>query len=151
MTDTRRPVLGAIAVVVKDDHVLLARRRKAPDAGLWGYPGGHVEFGETALAAAGRELHEETGVVADPEAYLTNVDVILPETDSGPAVHYLLAAVRCRYVSGTPEGNDDVFEAAWIHIDQVLARALPMSEQVDRLLVLALGLSNEARASASDT
>ena len=62
---TRRPLLGAIAVVVQDGHVLLARRRKEPDAGLWGYPGGHVELGETALAAAARELLEETGVTAD--------------------------------------------------------------------------------------
>ena len=65
-----RPKLGAIAVVVRNDHVLLARRGKEPDAGLWGFPGGHVELGETALQAAVRELREETGVEAHPLGYL---------------------------------------------------------------------------------
>ncbi|MBB93666.1 MAG: NUDIX hydrolase [Rhodobacteraceae bacterium] len=135
---TRRPLLGAIAVVVQDGHVLLARRRKEPDAGLWGYPGGHVELGETALAAAARELLEETGVTATPVEYLTNIDVILPATDGATGVHFLLAAVLCRYVSGTPAPADDVSEAAWVPVDQVLSGVLPMSDKVDTVLRLAL-------------
>ena len=46
------PRLGAIAVLVRKGHVLLAQRTKMPDAGLWGFPGGHVEPGETAMEAA---------------------------------------------------------------------------------------------------
>ncbi len=61
---TQFPRLGAIAVLVRDDRALLVQRGKMPDAGLWGFPGGHVEPGETALAAAVRELREETGVRA---------------------------------------------------------------------------------------
>ncbi|MGV6850187.1 MAG: NUDIX domain-containing protein, partial [Marinibacterium sp.] len=68
------PRLGALAVVLRDGHVLLARRANPPDAGLWGFPGGHVEPGETGLAAAVRELAEETGVIARPVDYLTNID-----------------------------------------------------------------------------
>ena len=74
MTDN--PKLAALAVVIRGDHVLLAKRRNEPDAGLWGFPGGHVDLGETALDAATRELHEETGVTARPLQYLTNIDVI---------------------------------------------------------------------------
>ena len=44
--------------------MLLIQRAKPP-VGLWSLPGGHVEFGETALEAAARELLEETGVVAE--------------------------------------------------------------------------------------
>lgn len=123
-------------MVLHDNHVLLARRRKAPDAGLWGYPGGHVEWGETALEAAARELHEETGVRADPVAYLGNADVIL-ERDGVVHTHFLLAGVLCRYVSGTPVAADDVSDAAWIPVEDVLAHRLPMSAGVDDLLRLA--------------
>lgn len=129
------PLLGAIAVVVHDGHVLLARRKKQPDAGLWGFPGGHVDWGETALDAAVRELAEETGVTARAQGYLTNVDVIIG-APGAVRTHYLLAAVQCQYLSGTPRAADDVSDAAWIPVEEVLARALPMSDQVDTLVRL---------------
>lgn len=133
----KRPLLGAIAVVVHDGHVLLARRRKEPDAGLWGFPGGHVELGETALTAAARELLEETGVTAQPVDYLTNIDVIVAGPDGATAVHFLLAAVLCRYEAGEPAPDDDVSDAAWIPVETVLTGALPMSDKVDLVVRLA--------------
>ena len=57
METTARPALprlGAIAVVLHQGKVLLVRRKNPPDAGLWGFPGGHVDAGETALDAAAR-------------------------------------------------------------------------------------------------
>lgn len=140
----QRPVLGAIAVLLKDDHVLLAQRKNEPDAGLWGYPGGHVEWGETALAAAVRELREETSVVARPLAYLTNIDVIQqarPEVSG----HYLLAAVLCDYVAGAPIPADDVSDAAWIPCSDISAGALPMSARVAEVMVLAQGRLGDLR------
>ncbi len=44
--------------------VLLVRRNIEPTKGLWSIPGGHVEKDETYLAAAIRELQEETGIAA---------------------------------------------------------------------------------------
>ena len=134
---TRSPILGAIAVILHQDRVLLVRRVKQPDAGLWGFPGGHVEWGETALDAAAREVQEETGVIVKPQEYLTNVDVILPDARGGTAVHFLLTAVRCAYVSGTPVAADDVSDAGWFAADDVLSRKLEMSESVDEMVRLA--------------
>ncbi len=57
------PVLGVIAVVLRGDQVLLVQRGKAPDRGLWAYPGGAVNWGEPVARAALRELREETGVI----------------------------------------------------------------------------------------
>lgn len=124
------PRLGAIAVVISDGSVLLAKRSNPPDAGLWGFPGGHVELGETALAAAARELREETGVIATPVDYITNIDVISHDADGQTILHYLLVAVLCDYVSGTPCAADDVEDAAWFPIEQVRRGDLPMSDRV---------------------
>ena len=137
MSVASAPRLGAIAVVIHDGHVLLAQRRKAPDAGLWGFPGGHVEWGETALEAAVRELREETTVIADATGYLTNVDLLQHDDAGQTVVHYLLAAVRCRYVSGTPMAQDDVSDARWFSFDQVMSGDLEMSARVAALLNLA--------------
>ena len=133
---TRRPLLGAIAVVLKDDHVLLARRERG-GVMLWGFPGGHVEWGESALEAAVRELAEETGVRARAERYLTNVDVLIRAAGGATEVHYLLAVVLCRYLEGEAEAADDIAEARWVPFVDVEAGRLTLHDQVAEVLALA--------------
>ena len=135
------PRLGAIAVLVDGGKVLLTQRGKAPDKGLWGFPGGHVEPGETALEAARRELREETGMEARPVEYLTNVDVIRRDAAGRVTVHYLLAAVLCADPVGTPRADDDAQDAAWFPVEQVRRGALPMSARVAEVMELALARS----------
>jgi mutator protein MutT len=138
METTARPALprlGAIAVVLHQGKVLLVRRKNPPDAGLWGFPGGHVEPGETALAAATRELAEETGVIARAARYLTNLDIILHDPAGALQFHFLLAVVLCDYVSGTPVAADDVSDAGWIALADVAS--LPTSADVGRIIALA--------------
>ncbi len=134
------PRLAALAVTLRGDHVLLARRRNPPDAGLWGFPGGHVEPGETALDAAARELAEETGVTATPRAYLDNVDLIQCGADGALEYHFLLAGVLCDYVAGEPVAGDDALDARWWPVADVLSGGLPLSDHVDRLLDRAIAL-----------
>lgn len=50
----------ADAVVFKDSHVLLVKRRSAPGKGLWACPGGYINMQERTLDSAIRELREET-------------------------------------------------------------------------------------------
>lgn len=135
---TATPRLGAIAVLVAGDRVLLAQRGKSPDRGLWGFPGGHVEPGETALEAARRELREETGLEARAVEYLTNVDVIRRDDAGRVIVHYLLAAVLCADPVGTPRADDDAMDVAWMPVEAVRRRTLPMSARVDEVMELAL-------------
>ena len=85
--DRQLPKLGASACVWRGGRVLLIQRAKPP-IGIWSLPGGHVEFGETAHAAAMRELLEETGTTADLTAFVRLYEIIREK----PAVHY---AVVC--------------------------------------------------------
>lgn len=128
------PRLAALAVMLRGDQVLLARRRNPPDAGLWGFPGGHVDPGETALAAAARELAEETGITAIPRLYLDNVDLIRRAPDGEIEFHFLLAAVLCDYVSGEPVAADDALDAGWWQIADVLHGDVPLSAHVTDIL-----------------
>lgn len=126
-------------MVICDGRVLLVRRRIEPDAGLWGFPGGHVDLGETALDAAVRELREETGVIARPLRYLTNVDIVVRDDADAITFHFLLAAVLCDYVSGELAAADDVIDAGWRDAADVLAGRVACSKHVDTVIEMAVG------------
>ena len=129
------PRLAAIAVLRHAGRVLLVRRKNPPDAGRWGFPGGHVDPGETALAAALRELAEETGVQGRAQGYLTNLDIIQHDATGRLEFHFLLAVVLCDYVSGTPVAADDVSDVGWFSPDDIAG--LDCSADVERIARLA--------------
>ena len=54
--------LAASVAIVGRDEVLLIQRNRAPSEGLWTFPGGRLEPGESAEQCAIRELKEELGI-----------------------------------------------------------------------------------------
>ncbi|PSH66327.1 MULTISPECIES: NUDIX domain-containing protein [Phyllobacterium] len=64
------PGVGCGIVFLRDAHILLLKRKKSPEAGAWGIPGGKVDFLETAEQAIRREALEETGLRAGAIALL---------------------------------------------------------------------------------
>ncbi|MBX9400038.1 Nudix family hydrolase [Lysobacter sp. BMK333-48F3] len=75
-------VVDVVAGVIRDarGRVLLTRRTEGRDlAGLWEFPGGKREAGETPEAALVRELHEELGIEVEPGAELIRVPQAYPD------------------------------------------------------------------------
>ena len=137
MSDTahaRLPIAAAIAVVVRGERLLLVRRSHKPDAGRWGFPGGKIEPGETVIAAALRELAEETGVAADVVEVLTAVDIIRREGET--LHHYVLVAVLCRWRQGEGLPASDAHETGWFDLAEIAG--LEKSADVERVAKLAL-------------
>lgn len=70
------------AVIVRDGRALLARRAPGQKhEGLWEFPGGKVEAGETDAACLERELQEEFGVAGRTGAHLCDSVCAYPELD----------------------------------------------------------------------
>lgn len=128
-----QPKLAVLAVCQRNGTFLMVERGKDPARGTWGFPGGHVEFGETLAEAAARELFEETGVVAAPGAVIDHVELIVPDH------HFLLMAVACRYISGEPVAADDAAAVDWMSLEDLLTTACPLSQNVTRVAQAALG------------
>lgn len=61
--DTSQPVVGVGAMIVRDNHVMLARRRGSHGAGTYAWCGGGLEFGESLEEAVIREVSQESGLV----------------------------------------------------------------------------------------
>ena len=65
----------AIAVVIDRDSVLIGRRPGSkPLAGMWEFPGGKIQSGETPEVAAIRECREETGLRIEIDSFIETVD-----------------------------------------------------------------------------
>lgn len=89
------------------------------------------------MAAAARELSEETGVTARPLRYLKNIDVIINSDDGAVRFHFLLAAVLCDYVSGEPVANEDASAAEWVPVQDILNNRRACSAHVDNVILAA--------------
>ncbi len=81
--------LGVSAVVVKNGELLLVHRMYEPNKAKWTVPGGYVNRGETAEAAASRELLEETGVRATVKSVVGIRDRISP-SDNNMLIIFLM-------------------------------------------------------------
>jgi 8-oxo-dGTP diphosphatase len=60
------PKIVAGVVPVRDGRILLTRRAIEPAHGLWTFPGGYVDWGESVAEAARREMREEVGLDLEP-------------------------------------------------------------------------------------
>ncbi len=93
--------VGVGAVLVNDaGEIFLAQRGPLAknERGLWEFPGGSVEFGETLAEALKREMMEEFGIQIAVGDLLDVADHILPEEGQ----HWVSPTYLCRIVSGEP-------------------------------------------------
>ncbi|NFV80572.1 NUDIX hydrolase [Magnetospirillum aberrantis] len=133
------PIPAALAMVVRDGRVLLARRGKGNTPDPWGFPGGAVEVGETVLAAAQRELAEETGIRARPERVVEVFDIIVHDASGRVRTHFVVNAVRMTTPEGEAHPASDVIETGWFTLDQI--STLPRHPNLDRLAAAMLDAS----------
>ncbi|HXW84788.1 MAG TPA: NUDIX hydrolase [Candidatus Binataceae bacterium] len=109
------PKLVVGCLVVERGRVLLIRRGIEPALGKWTFPGGFVEFNETAAVAAARESLEEVGlavrlgavlgVYTDPANSNTQVITYLAETSGSPATSAEATEVRYFALNEIPWGE----------------------------------------------
>ncbi|MEE2690942.1 MAG: NUDIX hydrolase [Pseudomonadota bacterium] len=123
MTSRETISIGVGAVVFRGDDVLLVKRGKPPFLGCWSIPGGGLEHGETLKNAARREVREETGVEIEIIGLIDVFEALPRETpEDGPLNHTLLIDFAAEWISGEPVAGDDAAEAAFVPIEEAIAR-----------------------------
>ena len=108
-----RFVETASTLTVHDGKVLLIRRKYPPNPGLWAFPGGRIEPGESAAQAAVRETLEETGCAVEAGERL-GVYVWPRWWQFGLYPNrYRIECFRARYLSGEARADPEVLAARW--------------------------------------
>ena len=115
----RRPIVGTSVIpLLPDGRIVLVRRR---DNGLWGLPGGIVDWDEDIATAAKRELSEETGLTLTKVGRLVGV---YSGAHRDPRFHSVCVALEAQV-----EGSFQILDQAEISAVQAFeVSSLPLAE-----------------------
>ncbi|MEL7467448.1 MAG: 8-oxo-dGTP diphosphatase MutT [Pseudomonadota bacterium] len=103
-------LVAAVALIDPDGRVLLAQRPQGKSmAGLWEFPGGKVEAGETPEACLIRELHEELGI----DTWESCLAPLTFASHSYEDFHLLMPLFACRKWDGIVQGREGQ-ALAWV-------------------------------------
>jgi len=92
----KKPKVGVGVIIIKDNKVLLGKRKGSHGEGSWCFPGGHLEFNESLENCAKRETLEETGI----EIKNIRVETITNDIFKEEGTHYITIFMLCEHYSG---------------------------------------------------
>jgi 8-oxo-dGTP diphosphatase len=117
-------LVSAVALIDADGRVLLAQRPAGKSmAGLWEFPGGKVEVGETPEAALIRELHEELGI----ETWASCLAPLTFASHAYPDFHLLMPLFACRKWGGQPVARE-AQALKWVRPDALRDYPMPPAD-----------------------
>jgi 8-oxo-dGTP diphosphatase len=135
LTGCLRPVHVAAGVISDEKgRVLIAQRPHGThQGGLWEFPGGKVESGETPGQGLARELREELGILVSAVRPLIRIRHEYQDRC------ILLDVYRVRRYDGEPQGQEGQ-ALAWVHPDRLKPTRMPAA---DRPIIMALRLPDQ--------
>ena len=117
-------LVSAIALIDPDGRVLLAQRPEGKSmAGLWEFPGGKVEPGETPEAALIRELQEELGI----DTWASCLAPLTFASHSYDDFHLLMPLFACRKWGGTPQPREGQV-LKWVRPNEMRNYPMPAAD-----------------------
>ena len=118
-------LVSAVALIDKDGRILIAKRPNGKSmAGLWEFPGGKVELGETPEQALVRELSEELGIK-------TWNSCLAPMTFASHAYedfHLLMPLFVCRKWEGIVIPKEEQ-ELKWVYSNELKNYPMPPADK----------------------
>ncbi len=117
-------LVSAVALIDIGGRVLLAQRPEGkPMAGLWEFPGGKVEKGETPEHALIRELSEELGI----DTWASCLAPLTFASHSYDDFHLLMPLFACRKWNGTPRAQEGQ-TLRWVRPNEMREYPMPAAD-----------------------
>ena len=117
-------LVSAVALIDIDGRVLITQRPKGKSMeGLWEFPGGKIEFGETPEDALVRELHEELGI----ETWSSCLAPLTFASHGYSDFHLLMPLFACRKWDGIPKPKEGQ-NLKWAHVKSLKDFPMPPAD-----------------------
>ena len=117
-------LVSAVALIDVEGRVLLAQRPEGKSlAGLWEFPGGKVEAGESPEAALIRELKEELGI----DTWASCLAPLTFASHSYDSFHLLMPLFACRKWEGIVHGREGQ-NLAWVKAAKLREYPMPPAD-----------------------
>ncbi len=117
-------LVSAVALIDRDGRVLLSQRPMGKSmAGLWEFPGGKVEAGESPEAALVRELHEELGI----ETWYSCLAPLTFASHSYEDFHLLMPLFICRKWQGIVAPKEGQ-KLKWVYAKELRDYPMPAAD-----------------------
>jgi 8-oxo-dGTP diphosphatase len=126
-----RPRLGCAGLIRRGDEILLGKRGKEPNRGLWVLPGGGVEFGESFATTLQREVFEEAGIEVEVEDFFKVYELINP-----PSEHRVIIYMVGHHRAGEPVASSDLSDVRFFDREELkeMSNRQLISPFVERVL-----------------
>ncbi|MEX0932832.1 MAG: NUDIX domain-containing protein [Candidatus Pacearchaeota archaeon] len=113
-----KPEEGVEVIILKNEEVLIGKRKSEHGKNTWGFPGGKLKCRESLEECAIREVREETGLKVE---LLKNESIVATDDYFPGGKHYQTYFLRARYTSGTPRvmEPDKIYEWKWFSWDNL--------------------------------
>ena len=102
-------------LIVKNDKILLVKRKNEPFKGNWALPGGFVEYGEKVEDAVIREIIEETGF----KTKIKKLIGVYSDPKRDPRGHTITVAYLLEITDGKLEFGDDASDAKFFNLKKL--------------------------------
>ena len=117
-------LVSAVALIDRDGRVLIAQRPEGKSmAGLWEFPGGKIEGGETPEQALIRELYEELGI----ETWSSGLAPLPFASHRYTEFHLLMPLFVCRKWDGIPKSKEGQ-NLKWVYVNKLKDFPMPAAD-----------------------
>lgn len=126
----KSPSITADGILIKNQQILLVKRKNQPFKGKWALPGGFVEYGEKTEDTVIREVLEETGL----KTKINQLAGVYSDPDRDPRGHIITVAYILDIIGGELVAGDDASDVKFFNVKELPDLSFDHSKIINEVL-----------------